>query len=178
MTDNDDIQITTTTETINVNTQEEIIDVNVGENSLNIVLQAGTQGKTGEQGPIGPEGPQGEKGERGVSLVIFGITTDGAEKTIVSGEKGRIVSRYTGTINSWALTTKNDESGSIVFNIKKNGTSLIGSGTKPNLSSQSSNTSEISDWDSVSITKGDIINFEVDSSTVKWINLNLEVYIE
>jgi len=104
----------------------------------------------------------------------FGSTTDGAGSDITTGEKGRVVMPYGGELKEWSITTKEGTSGSIAYTINKNGTTMIGVGTKPNLSSQSTNSSTITDWTSVVVAKGDVITFVVDSVTsIDWVNLSI-----
>jgi hypothetical protein len=113
--------------------------------------------------------------QSGTSNDVIGITTDGAGSTIATGEKGRLVMAYNANISNWFITTKDGQTGSIQYVVKKNGTSLIGTGTKPSLSSQSTNTGNTTDWDTVAVTKGDIITFEISSvSNIEWVNFSME----
>ena len=104
----------------------------------------------------------------------FGITTDGAGNTITTGEKGRLVMTYSGELKEWSITTKEGTSGSIAYIINKNGVTMIGAGTKPNLSSQATNSATITNWTSIVVAKGDIITFIVDSvASIDWVNLSI-----
>ncbi len=104
----------------------------------------------------------------------FGITLDGIGGVISTGSKGYVIAPYACTIVRWDLI--GDVSGSIVVDIKRSGTSIIGAGNKPTLSSQVSNGAVASSWTSLAIAQGDVLEFNVDSaSTVTRINLSIRV---
>lgn len=74
------------------------------------------------------------------------------------------------TITNWAIEA--DVSGNVTLDILRNGTSIIGSGTKPSLSSAQSATGTPASWTSVAIAAGDIITGLISSpSTITYVNL-------
>jgi hypothetical protein len=109
------------------------------------------------------------------SVVVgsFGITIDGGASAPAAGSKGFVPAMpYSGTIVSWYI--KGDVAGNCVVDIKRNGTSIIGSGNKPTLSGtvQQANAVANSSWTSKAITKLDEIEFDlVSADTLKRINL-------
>lgn len=104
----------------------------------------------------------------------FGLTVDGAGSVITTGSKGYITIPFNCTVNNWYMAA--DTSGSMVIDVKRSGSSIVGGGNKPTLSSQSSANAAVSGWTSTSITAGDIIEFNVDSaSTITRVNLVLKI---
>ncbi|MFZ2072203.1 MAG: hypothetical protein WAV10_00775, partial [Minisyncoccia bacterium] len=93
----------------------------------------------------------------------FGITLDGQGGVVSTGSKGYVTIPYNGTITAWSVT--NDISGSIQFDIKRSGTSIIGAGNKPLTSGAVSGTAAVSSWTSTTVTAGDIIEFVCDSAS-------------
>lgn len=92
----------------------------------------------------------------------FGITVDGAGTALTTGSKGYRYIQEAGTITGWHVIS--DQTGSIVFDVKRSGVSLAGS-EKPTLSSQSSNSDlTLSTW-TTSLSAGDIIEFVIDSAS-------------
>tara|TARA_R110000868_G_scaffold266610_1_gene525888 strand:+ start:1470 stop:2807 length:1338 start_codon:yes stop_codon:yes gene_type:complete len=105
----------------------------------------------------------------------FGITLDGNGGVISTGSKGFITIPYIGTITNWYITS--DASGSIVVDLKRSGTSIIGGGgNKPTLSSAQRANASVSGWTSTAISANDEIEFNVDSSTTVT-RINLIIYI-
>jgi hypothetical protein len=102
------------------------------------------------------------------------LTIDGGGDVISTGSKGFTTFPYTGTIAKWWVVS--DQSGSIVIDIKKNGSSIINAGNKPTLSSEQRAEAVPTSWDSTTITEEDELEFVVDSaSTVTRVNLVLKV---
>ncbi|MFA6524618.1 MAG: hypothetical protein WC264_03935 [Candidatus Paceibacterota bacterium] len=93
----------------------------------------------------------------------FGITLDGQGGVVSTGSKGYITIPYNGTITNWSVT--NDVSGSIQFDIKRSGTTIIGAGNKPLTSGAISGTAVVASWTSTAVTAGDIIEFVCDSAS-------------
>ena len=128
----------------------------------------------GSVGPQGPQGPQGSTGPQGNTIGSLGITVDGGGIAVTTGSKGYVIIPYNATINNWYITS--DVSGSIVVDIKRSGSSIVGAGNKPTLSAASYATAAVSGWTSTSITAGDVFEFSVDSaSTVTKINLVVKI---
>jgi len=111
----------------------------------------------------------------GAAAGATGVTVDGGGSVITTGSKGYITIPFTCTITNWYLAA--DVSGSVVFDVKRSGTSIIGGGgNKPTLSSQSSANAAVSSWTSTSISTGDILEFNVDSAaTITRVNLVLKL---
>lgn len=110
----------------------------------------------------------------GTGLVeTHGITVNGQGGVISTGSKGFFTFPYAGTISKWWLAA--DQSGSVVIDIKRSGTSIIGgSGNKPTLSSAQSGNATPSSWTSTSVSAGDILEYNVDSaSTITRVTLTL-----
>ena len=92
----------------------------------------------------------------------------------VAGSKGSVVVSFTGTIIHWYLSA--DQSGSIVFDVKRSGTSIIGTGNKPTLSSVQSANATPSGWTSVTVTAGDVLEFVTSGpATITQVMLNLTI---
>lgn len=115
----------------------------------------------------------------GASIGSIGMSIDGGGSAIVSGSTRSITIPYTCVISSWSIVA--DGVGSIAIDIKKSSwptypilVSMVGSGNKPTLSTQQSNGSILSSWDSSAIASSDIVSFVVDSaSTVQWATITL-----
>ncbi len=140
----------------------------------------GPQGEQGEIGPIGPTGPQGATGSQGPIGVTgsaiggIGLSTDGSGSVLTTGSKGLIIIPYTSTITNWYVTS--DVSGSVVVDVKRSGSSIIGAGNKPTLSSGTYASASVASWTSTSLNIGDVLEFNIDSvSTIT--NLNLVIKI-
>jgi len=105
----------------------------------------------------------------------FGITVDGGGSAVTTGSKGFVTIPYNATITNWYMAA--DQSGSIVIDVKRSATSIVGGGgNKPTLVSASNATNAVSSWTSNTITAGDILEFNVDScTTITNINLVLKV---
>ena len=106
------------------------------------------------------------------SISSFGMTVDGGGNTITTGLQGVVSIPYNGNIINWQVATYN--TGSIVYDIKKDNISIIGGGNAPTLvSSSNSNVQAISGWTSASISSGNIIQFYVSSvsSEINWVSL-------
>lgn len=110
---------------------------------------------------------------------------DGSGQEITTGEKAWIRLPFNATIIGWELTA--DVSGDISIDIWKDtyanfpptvADTIIGGGTKPNLSSQQKNSSsDLTNW-TASLSKGDYLKFNVDSvSTTTKIVLILKLQI-
>ena len=140
----------------------------------------GPQGEQGEIGPIGPTGPQGATGPQGPIGVTgsaiggIGLSTDGFGSVLTTGSKGLIIIPYISTITNWYLTST--ISGSVVVDVKRNGTSIIGAGNKPTLSSGTYASASVSSWTSTSLNIGDVLEFNIDSvSTITNLNVVLKI---
>lgn len=110
-----------------------------------------------------------------VGVGAIGITIDGSGAAITTGSKGFVTVPFNCSISKAYLAA--DQSGSIVVDVKRSGTSIVGgSGNKPTLSGVQSGNSTPTSWTSTSVTKGDILEFNVDSATtITRANLILEV---
>lgn len=100
-----------------------------------------------------------------------GITFDGGGSVLTANTSGYVTMTYTGTFANWYLAA--DQSGSIVVDIKRLGTSIIGaSGNAPTLASAQTGNAVISAWTSAGFSPADIIQFNVSSiSTLTYCNL-------
>lgn len=105
----------------------------------------------------------------------IGTIVNGQGGVVSTGSKGFITIPYNCTINTWYVAA--DVSGSIQFDVKRSGTSIVGGGgNKPLLSSAISGNATVSGWTSTTITAGDILEWNVDSAaTVTNVSLVLKV---
>jgi len=105
----------------------------------------------------------------------FGITIDGGGSAVTTGSKGFVTVPFDCTITNWYLAA--DQSGSVVIDVKRSGSSIVGGGgNKPTLSSAQTGNAAVSSWTSTAVSAGDIIEFNVDSaSTLTRVNLVLKV---
>jgi len=137
----------------------------------------GPQGATGPQGPTGPQGATGYQGPIGVTgsaIGGIGLSTDGFGSVLTTGSKGLIIIPYISTITNWYLTST--ISGSVVVDVKRNGTSIIGAGNKPTLSSGTYASASVASWTSTSLNIGDVLEFNIDSvSTITNLNVVLKI---
>lgn len=113
----------------------------------------------------------------------IGLVLDGT--SVSTGEKGYVRSPFSGTIVGWTVMA--DAVGSIVIDVWKDifGSfppvvmdSIVGAGNKPSLSSAKADTQSPVGWTSVAITAGDVIAFNVESTSgLGRVTLQLEVQI-
>lgn len=108
---------------------------------------------------------------QGLPAGSFGITIDGGGSAITTGIKGYVEIPYSGTITSWTLIA--DQNGSCVIDVWKDTyanypptiADTIAGSEKPTLSSTNKNQdTNLTTW-TKSVAAGDIIGFNVDSST-------------
>lgn len=92
----------------------------------------------------------------------IGAFANGNGVVIIAGSMGNITIPFNCTITNWYLAA--DVSGTIQFDIKRSGTSIVGGGNKPALSSAISGNAAVSGWTSTTVTAGDILQVVVDSS--------------
>ena len=98
---------------------------------------------------------------------------DGQGGVVSTGSKGYIAIPYNATIDRWIVMA--NTSGSIAIDIRRNSTSLVGTGTLGLTSSQFT-TGGITGWSSTSVSTNDIIEFSVNSATtVSRVNLAIVV---
>lgn len=98
-----------------------------------------------------------------IKLGSISLTSDGGGAVVTIGSLGFIVLPYAGTITDWYLV--GDQSGSITFDIKKSGTSIIGAGNKPTLTSAQRANAAVSGWTTTTIAVNDELEFTVSSAT-------------
>ncbi len=131
----------------------------------------GPQGVQGVQGDQGPQGMTGSQGASGISYDSgsFDITIDGNDSVILSSKTFIIAAPYNGTITDWNITgwSASDGTGnvSIVLDLSKNGTSMIGTGNKPTLTDQTNNYSSITGWTTATFSRNDLLKITIDSVT-------------
>ena len=108
------------------------------------------------------------------SIVNLVFSADG-QGTVVSSLFTRSETiDYNCVIQAWYVDA--DQSGSIVIDIKRGGTSLIGGGNSPTLSSQQNATASVSGWTSTTVSAGDKLTYSITSvSTITWFKLKLKV---
>ena len=110
------------------------------------------------------------------NVKVRAITFNKGDGTAVpaTGFSGSVTVPYSGTITKWDITA--DQSGSAVMDIKRSGTSIVGTGNQPTLSGAQSANAAPSGWTSVAVTAGDVISANLNSATtVQFINVVLEV---
>lgn len=110
----------------------------------------------------------------GIGTGVVGASFDGGGDVIPVGAKARVTVPFAGTIAKWYVA--GDQSGSIAVDVNRSGSSIVGAGNKPTLSSAASGNAVPASWTSVAVAKGDIIEFEVDSvTTLEQANIVLEI---
>jgi hypothetical protein len=117
-----------------------------------------------------------------VARGAIGITIDGGGATIITGEMGFISIPYDCTITKWRLVA--DQVGSIVIDVWRdtygnfpptNADSIAGTDLPTLSSAQKAESIALTGW-TTSLSRGDVIGFNVDSSTdVQRVHLILEV---
>ena len=106
-------------------------------------------------------------------LHSFGITVDGAGTTLTNGSKGFVTIPYDCTITNWYLAA--DQAGYVQFDIKRGGTSIIGTGNTPAILGYQTANAAVSGWDSVAVTAGDVLEFEITGTTQGITRVNLVI---
>ena len=120
----------------------------------------------------------GSKNIQSITLTkSIGLTLDGQGGVISTGSKGFSLPSFNGTILSWHLKGDDATIGSIVIDIKRGGTSIVGAGNKPTISASNSASANVSGWTSTTITSGDEIEYNVDSAST-FVRVNLEIKIQ
>lgn len=116
-------------------------------------------------------------------LAAFGATFDGQGGVITSNNYTEVLIPYSGNVTSWKIhsitpSTGADLSGSIIVDIKRSGTSIIGSGNKPTLTS-AANASQAANasWTSKVVTAGDTLAFYVSGSPTTCVKVLVEINI-
>jgi len=96
---------------------------------------------------------------------------------IVAGVKAYHTVPFDATIEGWYI--ESDTSGDITVDVKVgmvSPVSLVGVGTKPFLSSSSSNSDATPDWDTLSVSEGDVLVFELTGdATINKVILTLDI---
>jgi len=147
------------------------VSYNTNITEYRLIGATGPQGVTGPQGATGSQGPIGVTGS---AIGGIGLSTDGSGSVLTTGSKGLVIIPYTSEITNWYLTST--LSGSVVVDVKRNGSSIIGVGNKPTLSSGTYASASVASWTSTSLNIGDVLEFNIDSvSTIT--NLNLVIKI-
>jgi hypothetical protein len=101
---------------------------------------------------------------------------NGAGAAITTGSKGTLILPYSGTISNWYVVGAYGVTGSIQIDIRRSGTSIVGAGNKPIISSANTANAAVSSWASNTVSAGDILEIYVDScSTFQYVNLILLV---
>lgn len=108
---------------------------------------------------------QAELATLGINFVI-----DGGGSVITAGIKGRIKVPFPARVVAWAV--QGDQSGSVAVDVLRapesaptTYASLVGAGTKPNLTSQQASGLQVpTGWTSVVIATGDWLRFDVTGS--------------
>ena len=138
---------------------------------------SGTSGVNGDAGSSGTSGINGTNGTSGTSGVngnsngVLGLTIDGAGTAITTGIKGYLVVPFNCSIDSWYIV--GNTTGSTVidvwrasgYTIPTSAAQSIAGSEKPTLSSQQINKDlSLSTW-TTSLSTGDVLGFNVDSSS-------------
>lgn len=168
--------------TLTINTNSGTINFSGASKTLTVPLDASVSGtNTGDQtvtltGDVTGTGTGSFATTASANLKISkeGVTVDGMGGVITTGSKGYTVVPYNGTITNWYVV--GDASGSIQFDIKRSGTSIIGAGNKPILSSAQRANAAVSGWTSVTVTANDELEWVVDSASTI-VRANMIIYI-
>lgn len=81
-----------------------------------------------------------------------------------NGETRGAPMQWSGSFSAWRIMTIDAGTGTITFDVKKNGTSMVGGGTKPSLSGAASSSGTITNWTTTSFVAGDLITVVVDGA--------------
>jgi hypothetical protein len=119
-------------------------------------------------------------------VATVGLTVGDGVNVITTGFKGAIPVPFAGTITEWTIVSTDANpptSGSIEIDILKSTyanyptmSSMVGTGTKPNIASSNKGTGTPTGWSTTTINAGDIIGFNVTSVTgLKRITIVLKV---
>lgn len=109
-----------------------------------------------------------------ILIGTLGITIDGGGSTPATGSKGFYTVTCPGTLTNWYLAA--DQSGSCAIDVNRSGTSIVGGGNTPTLSSAQSGNAAISGWTSATVSAGDIIEFKLTSATtITRVNLVIKI---
>ena len=112
----------------------------------------------------------------GVSVKGIYVTIDGGTSTPTTGSRARVTIPIACTITNWYVVA--DASGSCVVDVKRSGTTIIGAGNKPTLSSAQRANAAVASWTSVAIAANDELEFNLDSvTTCKQIYITLVVTV-
>lgn len=90
------------------------------------------------------------------------VALDGQGSVISNTAQAFFTVPYGCTITNWYVTC--DVAGSITFDIKRSGSSIVGAGNKPLVSSASSGNAAVSGWTSTTITANDVFNVVISGS--------------
>ena len=119
-------------------------------------------------------------------VATVGLTVGDGVNTITTGFKGAIPVPFSGTITEWTIVSADANpptSGSIEIDILRSTfanyptmTSMVGTGTKPNITASNKGNGTPTGWATTTINAGDIIGFNVTSVTgLKRITIVLKV---
>lgn len=102
-----------------------------------------------------------------VGIVDIGIIIDGGGAAILAGQKGQVHIPFAVTITKWWIM--GDQSGSITVDVLRANdavpsASMVGGGTKPNLSTSQYTSAAPSGWTSTTLAVDDWITFSVTGS--------------
>lgn len=97
----------------------------------------------------------------------IGQIIDGAGSVVTTGQRGQIYIPFPMTITNWWVMA--DQSGSVTIDVLRANnavpsSSIVGAGTKPNLSSSQFTTSAPSSWTSTTLAANDFIAFSITGS--------------
>lgn len=107
-------------------------------------------------------------------LPPIGCSIDGLGSVIVAGQVGFSAIVNPGTISGW--TVIGDVTGDVVFDILRNGVSIIGAGNKPTITAGTLNGENVLGWTSAAILEGDIIEYIIESvASFKKLSLFLKI---
>lgn len=90
------------------------------------------------------------------------VALDGQGSVISNTAQAFFTVPYGCTITNWYVTC--DVSGSITFDVKRSGSSIVGAGNKPLVSSASSGNAAVSGWTSTAIAANDVFNVVISGS--------------
>jgi hypothetical protein len=104
----------------------------------------------------------------------IGFVIDGGTSTPTTGAYCLLALPYACTVNSWYIA--GDSSGSAAVDILVAGTSIVGAGNKPTLSTAQTASASVSGWTDVNLAQNDLLTVNLDSiSTCKRLNIQLRV---
>ncbi len=156
-----------------VETAEQLAAILSGKPVTKAEAEAGTESGLRMYSPLRVAQAIAALASGGSSPKTFGITVDGGGQVLTTGSKGFVTIPYDCTITNWYLAA--DQIGDVTFDVKKAGTSIVGTGNFPLLSTVVIANAPVDGWTSVALTEGDVLEFEITGTPATITRVNLVI---